>query len=178
LTQVIYPDPTVPFLKEFFKKREPLVGAEIGVAEGNNALNILKELPIKKLYLIDPYTSYIADGQLIERYIDSFRIAYQRLSKYKQVQFIKKTSDEAVEDVNEPLDFVYIDGNHSYEWVKKDIENYYPKVKIGGVIGGHDYTFSFKGVIRAVDEFVQQHRITKFFVISPDWWIIKEKGQK
>ena len=47
-------------------------------------------------------------------------------------------SEDAVDDIPEKLDFVYIDGNHAYEYVKKDIGLYYPKLKKGGVIGGHD----------------------------------------
>lgn len=48
------------------------------------------------------------------------------------------------------LDFVFIDANHHYEFVKKDIEAWYPKVKPGGTIAGHDY---IREVKQAVDEF-------------------------
>lgn len=50
------------------------------------------------------------------------------------------------------IDFVFIDSDHSYESVKEDLEAWWPKVKVGGALGGHDYHPSF-GVIRAVDEF-------------------------
>jgi hypothetical protein len=70
---------------------------------------------------------------------------------------IKKTSVEAsklFEDKS--LDFVFIDASHLYEEVKKDINHWFPKVKIGGYIGGHDYTnnepFEKNGVKVAVDE--------------------------
>lgn len=53
---------------------------------------------------------------------------------------------------NESQDFIYIDANHSYEDIKKDIELYLPKVKKGGYIGGHDYIPHFSGVIKAVNE--------------------------
>ena len=42
------------------------------------------------------------------------------------------------------FDFVYIDGDHSYEGSKSDLKNYYPKVKRGGVISGHDYCCNYK----------------------------------
>jgi predicted O-methyltransferase YrrM len=99
----------------------------------------------------------------------------KKLSKFKQVQFIKKTSEEAVKDIAELLDFVYIDGNHRYEYAKKDIKLYYPLVKHGGVIGGHDYVFWKNGVVRAVSEFVRQHDIKDFHTVFPDWWVIKGK---
>jgi len=50
------------------------------------------------------------------------------------------------------LDFVFIDANHDYEYVKDDIIKWLPKVKDNGIIAGHDYIQSFPGVIQAVDE--------------------------
>ena len=50
------------------------------------------------------------------------------------------------------LDFVYIDASHDYESVKRDIELWKPKICAGGFIGGHDYSFHFMGVIKAVGE--------------------------
>jgi cephalosporin hydroxylase len=50
------------------------------------------------------------------------------------------------------LDFVFIDAAHEYESVKADIEAWYPKVKVGGFIGGHDYVPGQYGVYQAVDE--------------------------
>lgn len=53
---------------------------------------------------------------------------------------------------NNSLDFVFIDAAHEYESIKADIEAWYPKVKIGGYIGGHDYVPGKYGVYLAVDE--------------------------
>ena len=50
-------------------------------------------------------------------------------------------------------DFIYIDADHKYESVIKDVELYLPKLKKGGIIGGHDYCpYSWPDVIKAVDE--------------------------
>lgn len=76
-----------------------------------------------------------------------------RVKDYKNIQLITKTSDDAILDFNdEVFDFIYIDGIHQYENVKQDIINYLPKVKKGGVIGGHDYGGVWTGVKQAVDE--------------------------
>jgi predicted O-methyltransferase YrrM len=76
-----------------------------------------------------------------------------RVKDHKNIQLITKTSDDAVSDFNdESFDFIYIDGIHQYDNVKQDIINYLPKVKKGGVIGGHDYGSSWPGVRQAVDE--------------------------
>ena len=53
-------------------------------------------------------------------------------------------SDNAVKFIDDnKIDFLFIDGNHIYEQVKKDIYNYYPKVKDKGIISGHDYEIGF-----------------------------------
>ena len=51
-------------------------------------------------------------------------------------------------------DFIYLDGSHKYEDVKKDLELYLPKLKDDGIISGHDYQVHFGGVMKAVDELV------------------------
>ena len=50
------------------------------------------------------------------------------------------------------VDFVFIDADHQYESVKKDITAWYPKIKIGGIMSGHDYISKF-GVADAVNSF-------------------------
>ena len=59
------------------------------------------------------------------------------VKKFKNVEIIRKTSAEASKDFgDESLDFVYLDGDHSYEAVKADLEALYPKIKAGGYILG------------------------------------------
>ena len=66
---------------------------------------------------------------------------------------IRKPSLEAVHQYGDrSLDFVFIDAAHDYFNVKNDILAWYPKVKKGGFIGGHDYAGNFPGVNQAVDE--------------------------
>jgi predicted O-methyltransferase YrrM len=168
------PRPMILFLKEYFKTKKNITCIEIGVEQGINAFNILQELPIKKIILIDPYTPYVQESQKFDTE-ECFMIAKEKLSRFQQVTFLRKTSDEAVRDIHEQLDFVYIDGNHSYENVHRDIINYFPLIKHNGVIGGHDYfPLLFKGVVKAVNEFADEYGRLNFHVVYPDWWIIKE----
>ena len=60
---------------------------------------------------------------------------------------------------NGSIDVVYIDGDHTYEGVMKDIEEYYPKIKSGGYLAGHDYGPGHNDVKKA---------ILKFFGREPD----------
>lgn len=161
----------IQFIREYNKNNNHLVGCEIGVAHGANALSMLTLLPIKKLYLVDPYKSYVDDAE--HDFSKGEQIAKKRLSRFsKQTNFIKKYSEDAANDIPNDLDFVYIDGNHSYEYVKKDIELYYTKVKKGGVFGGHDFIAHY-GVPIAVVEFVKMHNL-ELRGGDIDWWVIKK----
>jgi predicted O-methyltransferase YrrM len=149
---------------------DPLVGVEIGVSQGENAESMLQTLNIHRLYLVDPYADYDQNGRACH-VADSREIATRKLHPYiGRVTRLFMTSDEAVAHIPVGVDFVYIDGNHDYEHVKADIEHYYPLVRSGGIIGGHDFRDSFPGVMRAVNEFaatIQRPLIHCFF----DWWI-------
>lgn len=168
----IYPilRPMFQFIKDSGCK--DLVGCEIGVYLGENAKVILRNLPIRKLYLIDPYEPYYEYGELIEDSNDeTFEKARKRLKRFKgKIEFIRKKSVDAANSVPNNLDFVYLDGNHEYEHLKRDIECYLPKVKKGGVLGGHDINF-FTGVFKAVSELA----VLKGFEVNverEDWWVV------
>lgn len=68
---------------------------------------------------------------------------------------VRKKSNLASFDYDDrSLDFVFIDAGHSYENVKEDITSWFPKIKIGGFIAGHDYNPKWPSVVQAVDEFL------------------------
>jgi hypothetical protein len=77
----------------------------------------------------------------------------ERISKYDNIKHIRKTSDDAISDLNGyNFQFVYIDGLHTYEQLKKDIYNYKKLIEPSGFIGGHDYHSNWSGIIKGVDE--------------------------
>ena len=122
-----------------------LVGVEVGVFLGDNALSMLKHLNIKHLYLIDPYWNA---GKVKEK-------ARNRLSEYQdKITWIYKSSIDGIKYLPNNLDFVYLDGDHTYSTVHKEIELYFPKIKEGGILGGHDYLSVPNSTVKqAVDEF-------------------------
>ena len=166
------PRPMICAAKEHFAGKQGLIGIEIGVAQADNSLSILKELAVDKLFLIDPYIPYEFDGRIWDASAD-YVIAHAKLAEYPQVAWLRKTSESANREFQneEAVDFVYIDGNHSYESVKRDITLYYPLIKNNGLIGGHDYTPLYESVMRAVNEFAEQTELDLHSVL-PDWWFI------
>ena len=169
------------------KENKPLVGVEIGVWEGENALSMLRNMNIEKLYLVDPYKKYEDFPDGIMDNIDyknpqddldsAYSIALLRLIEYPndKIQFVKKLSSKAINDIPDELDFVYIDGNHKEEYVKEDMENYYKKLKIGGVLSGHDYNIYDKNkhkLIETVNRFALAKNVF-LYNRKEDWWLIK-----
>jgi predicted O-methyltransferase YrrM len=69
------------------------------------------------------------------------------------------------------LDFVFIDADHTYESVVKDINSWYPKLKKGGILSGHDYP-SWNGVKKAVDEFINKNNM-KLKTFKGNVWFIE-----
>jgi len=157
-------------------KGNNLIGAEIGVYRGKHAKSMLDTEKIKKLYLIDPYEKYSETNDLKD--LKETREKAYNLLKDEEVEFIYKKSEEVIKDIPDDLDFIYIDGAHDYDNIKKDIENYWNKVKVGGIFGGHDFGKTWKeedknGVLKAVMEFVNKYGL-KLYVEYRDWWVIKE----
>ena len=125
-----------PSFKTLIDKKD-IVGLEIGVGKGLNSLNIFKNLDIAKLYLVDiadpsgePGVSLVQDPK---------------------VKFVKTDSLEFLQTFDEKLDFVYLDGSHEFHHVLNELPLAYRKLKIGGILSGHDYE-QF-GVMAAVQTF-------------------------
>lgn len=62
------------------------------------------------------------------------------------------------------VDVIFIDGDHTYEGVKADIKNWYPQMAKKGVMLFHDHDSSSPGVVRAVSEFVESHKVKEYWI--------------
>jgi len=147
-------------------------GAEIGVLKGWYSKWLCAKIRGLKLYLIDPYVYYKEySEQRKQKDLDSYEAeAKTRLAKFN-VEFIKKTSMEAIKDfLDERLDFVFIDANHDYKWVSEDIREWSKKVRKGGIVSGHDYSDHHLDVKRAVNEWVKDNKISPLFLIGNKTW--------
>lgn len=118
------------------------VFVEIGTHKGEFADHILSCSTNSKLYCIDPYLSYSSYEDAINNTTgnDIFNNTSKRLKeKYgNRIIFIRNFSENAVDNIPDNIDFLYIDGNHQYEYVYNDLKLYYPKVKDGCYIIGDD----------------------------------------
>jgi len=138
---------------------------EIGAWKGESA--VIASKYFKKITSIDPYL-----GKEMKIVLEDY---YKNTKNTPGCTLIQEKSDDAVDLFDdESIDILYIDGNHEYEYVKDDFINYHDKVKTGGIIAGHDYTNSWPGVKKAVDEMLEKYhyKIYKRFV-DTSWMIIK-----
>ena len=94
-----------------------------------------------------------------------FEYAKRYLEGYN-IEFVRKTSMDALDDFEDKsLDFVYIDGDHQFDYVMTDLIFWNRKVKSGVIVALHDYChFHWSGIIRAVDAFVYCHDIRPWFI--------------
>jgi hypothetical protein len=163
-------DPRAFLLKEFPRGS---IGAEIGVYKGEFSQQILRIVKPRELHLIDPWKyepseeyrdawyggkAQGAQMEMDKRY-DEVCNRFDRDIKSGRVRVHRGCSAEVgCGFPDEYFDWVYIDGNHLYEFVKSDLELFYRKIKAGGYIAGDDYQLGGwwkSGVKLAVDEFLQ-----------------------
>ena len=155
-------------LQKYIKPQS--VGAEIGVFWGHFAETLLDAIKPKTLYLVDPWDklfpenypnwgSYGIFGKLPARALRKY--AEGIAERYQQVELYHGYSYEFYETIPDGhLDWIYIDGNHLYENVIRDLKGAYRKMKQTGVIMGDDYwnaeRFADRGVNKAVSEFIAE----------------------
>jgi len=125
------------------------VGVEIGVKQAVTTSHILKHSKnLRFLYAIDPW---IDDDKM-------YFNAQKRIHSNPKLMILRMTSNAAARFVPNGLDFVFIDGDHSYEQVLADLNNWVPKLKSGGMLCGHDWCTSKRGVPQAGTKYIQENR--------------------
>jgi predicted O-methyltransferase YrrM len=151
-----------------------LTGAELGVCMAASteyfAINIKN---LKKLYAVDNYPSYTDwNGTEMTAYIQNrFKEhAANRIAPYPMVEVVYESSDEFASH-SPQLDFVFIDGDHSYDGVMRDIKNYYPLVRSGGIVSGHD--FKLRDVGQALSDFFRDKE--EVIPAENNCWYVRKK---
>jgi len=161
--------------------------AEIGVFQGSFSKVINTLLTPKELHLIDVFKGTICSGDkdgnnLIWANLDhEFNVLKIFFKDMKSVKLHKGKSEEILKTFsNDYFDVIYIDGDHSYEGAMNDLKLAKEKIKIGGIISGHDYTSKVPGVFNAVNDFIAQNNLKidfitldkfpSFGIINNKWW--------
>ena len=162
------------FIRNRIIKNTNLIGAEIGVYQGDYSEQIFNYFKKKfnlKFYLID---QWLINDDFKERpkpYIgyssQELELAYEQVKKRfrnnKSIEIMRTESLKAsLKFSDNHFDFVYIDANHDYEFVLKDLKTWFPKVKSKGILFGDDYNRPY-GVGKALAEFAYENKIIVHF---------------
>lgn len=133
---------------------------EIGILNGHTTKFILENTKAN-VYGIDPIipdsmnTSLIGDENKIKELV----------TIHPNFTFIKDYSFNVVKDWDKEIDYIFIDGDHTYEAVKQDFEEWYPHVKVGGIISIHDSSANrggpsfWPGPSKLADELILDSRV-------------------
>jgi len=159
------------------------VGAEIGVAQGDFSEVLLDRARPARLHLIDPWSHLEAADRDARAHLDEvarssgclsppaynelgdqqYSAACRRFAGRPSVVINRQFSYKVAREFSDRyFDFVYLDGNHTYEYILQDLFDFAPKVKDDGLIMGHDFfedafaSDQHYGVIDAVNRFLQR----------------------
>jgi len=151
-------------LKELIKNRfsdKPIKGIEIGCLRGSVDGYLLKEFPNLYLVTIDPSPVWP----------DLFETCKGNLSR---LRIMNTTSDEAFKILKREYNFVFIDGDHSYDQCRRDIFNYLNLLLPSGILCGHNLGSgeekdAHPGVLQAVYDVFTKERVHQ----GDDamWWV-------
>lgn len=150
-------------------ERPPQCIVELGSYCGGSTVVIaqaaVRRNPDVKVYAIEPFV--FDEPRYHHNYEELFDQNISEWGLTPNVVKTKMTSDVAARHWNEGIDFLYVDGDHRYEAVVRDINNFVPFVRVEGLFAFHDYKPAGKeGVKRAVDELVMPHYRPRFVVGS------------
>jgi len=166
----------------------PLVGAEVGVLGGSLSYKALRDLPNLHLHMVDTWLGSAQHGRTPGGPLGTVAL-YEQAMEWTAFAQHRRTVHEcdsvaAAERITDgSLDFVFIDADHRYEAVLRDLAAWWPKIRVGGLFCGDDYQNDDRldaerghmlcGVKRAVDEFVGQLGLLDQLLIDdgPTWFL-------
>lgn len=168
-------------------------GVEIGVLRGEYSKIILERWHRGELYLVDTWRhldEYIdMNGRDDQYHYDCLIQTCKNIKPWEKRAHIVRMDSVKSADMfpDEYFDFIYIDADHSYEGVVRDIKAWWPKIKKGGLFCGDDYipddgdiwltvdqkepVYAGKfGVRKAVNEFIQENNLSLYETTEEPYW--------
>jgi len=157
---------------------------EIGAWKGKSAayagVEILNSGKAVTFYVVDHFLGSEEHRNPVSDHYDyatqSGELRGQYLANIKPIKSVVKTLDMTSSEASnkfkkQSVDFIFIDGSHDFDSVCSDIETWLPKLKPGGMIGGHDYT-THESVKTAVDTYFSDLQI-----IGKSWLYISRSEE-
>lgn len=160
-------------LARLFHLLEFNVGVEVGVERGVFSETLCRANPGVKLFCVDAWKAYRGYRDHVDQAkLDGFyQETAERMKAYPRVTLIRKFSVDAAKDFKDgELDFIYLDGNHNFENITADLAAWSRKVRVGGIIAGHDYAQHHWPnqihVVQAVNGWTDAYQIAPWFLLG------------
>jgi hypothetical protein len=182
----VYAQSIIHLLNVYFE--EEIIGAEVGVGAAQSLCTLLQQCPkIKTMYAIDSYKPYVNflkqeyDGipanTTDEKQAEGVQWTAHHNVKYSghkdKVIFIQEESIDAAKQIEDnSLDFIFLDAHSTPDQVLEDINAWYPKIKTGGIISGHDWVS--RQVRYAVQKFMVDNKIENAVSTFDNVWLWKK----
>lgn len=163
---------------------------EIGVFKGSYSRALFNSKP-SHLTLVDiwqhietetVYSKFDSCNGPDEEHIKNWNKVKKMFEKNDNVEIVRDFSENYVKNIPDGhFDVIYIDADHSYEGLTRDLNNWKNKITKNGFIYGHDYTDKLRWieVPRALHDFLEKHKDFEFVAItneagSPSWMIARK----
>jgi hypothetical protein len=169
-----------------------IVGAEVGVWSGGMSEKLLEALPNLYLYCIDrwrppephhPY--YGSDSKMSAATEEDFKKVYETFRKRiwlfsNRVVPVKNETWRAARLFSDRvLDFAFIDADHTYAGCLLDLLSWWPKVRDGGWLCGHDWDHPDQGQVKmAVTDFLEERVERVELDVNRTWFYKKLGGER
>ena len=166
----------IELIKENLKILKPFI-LEVGVHKGEFSNELLKSLYPKKLVLVDPWIAFQdtiyknswygnsnhSNQQIQDKLYYETKKSFSKEIQENKVEILRETSDNFFLINKYKFDLIYIDGNHLYEFVRRDIDNSLNVLNENGIIVLDDYNLTgwwSDGVTKAV-KFYEEKKLIK-----------------
>ena len=166
----------IDLIQKYLSVKNPVI-LEIGIHKGDFSEQLLRKLNPKKLILVDPWIAYSdliyqkswygntqhSNQNIQDQYFLDVNKRFEKYILENKIQLCRKTSDEFFLENKSIFDLIYIDGNHLFEFVKKDIENSLKFINNDGLIVLDDYGLKgwwLDGITKAV-KYYEKKKIIK-----------------
>ena len=165
----------IDLIQKYLSVKNPVI-LEIGIHKGDFSEQLLRKFNPKKLLLVDPWIAYNdliyqkswygntlhSNQNIQDQYFLDVNKRFEKYILENKIQLCRKTSDEFFLENKSIFDLIYIDGNHLFEFVKKDIENSLKFINNDGLIVLDDYGLKgwwLDGITKAVKYYEKEKTI-------------------